>query len=57
MRGRVPPTQGWQDFRTLLIGDMTIEQPGRMKVMLKPDGPLRHALMNLRSVRLRPTNH
>jgi hypothetical protein len=58
LRGVTKATAGWSDFVRTRAGEVTIENPteasGRTRIAVRPGGSLRHALMNLREVRLVP---
>jgi alpha-L-fucosidase len=52
--GRMEATGGWQDFRTVKLGRLTLTQPGRTLVAVRAVTKPNQAVMNLRSVTLRP---
>jgi putative heme-binding domain-containing protein len=50
---RVDSTGGWNLYQRIDVG--TVELPkGRVRLTVRPDGPIRDALMDLKSVTLRP---
>ncbi len=51
--GVVHSTGGWDRFETMRLGHASIDA-GNQTLTVLPDGPVRHALMNLREVRLVP---
>ena len=53
LAGAAEPTGGWQNYRTLRLGRMTLPS-SRTGVTVRPSGAFRTALMNLKSVRLAP---
>ncbi len=55
IRAAVPATASWTDFLTLTLDDqITIAEPGMVKVSLRPAAPFTGALMNLQRLRLHP---
>lgn len=52
--GIVPATKGWSDFITLNLGEIELNEPGKVKVVVRVAKMATSAVMNLRSVRLRP---
>lgn len=50
----VPPTSGWGNFVMHQAGLVRVDVPGRYTLRVRPGGDLKHALMNLRRVRLTP---
>jgi putative membrane-bound dehydrogenase-like protein len=54
LEGRVESTGSWDQYRETTAGALTLE-PGRHRLEIRPDGPVRGALMDLRAIRLRPS--
>jgi alpha-L-fucosidase len=52
--GKVEATAGWDDYRTLTLGTLTVEAAGPATVTLKATRKPGAAVMNLRQVRLVP---
>jgi len=52
--GIVPATKGWSDFTTLKLGEIELREPGKVKVVVRATKMAKTAVMNLRSIRLRP---
>ena len=50
----VSGTGGWDDYRRLTLGAVTLA-PGRHRLEVRPGGPIREALIDLRAVELLPT--
>ena len=50
---RVAGTGGWETYRTAAIGEITLEG-GPQRLEIAPSGQIRGALLDLRSVELRP---
>lgn len=50
----VPATKGWADFKTLKVGEFGIPSPRKARVEVRAVKLAKGALMNLRTVRLRP---
>jgi putative membrane-bound dehydrogenase-like protein len=53
LRGKVPNTGGWDRYRQQKIGSVTLDA-GSHRVILRPGGPPRGALLDLRGVHLVP---
>ena len=53
LAGKVAGTDTWSDYRRSQVGAVTLPA-GRHRLVLRPDGPIRGALMDLRAVELRP---
>ncbi|HVU86580.1 MAG TPA: PVC-type heme-binding CxxCH protein [Pirellulales bacterium] len=51
--GKVPSTGNWDTYRQLSLGRLSLK-PGRYQVVLRPDGAIAGALMDLKSVRITP---
>ena len=51
---RVEATKGWDDFVTIDLGTIKLRGPGDTAVIVRPVGPFKGALMNLREVVLKP---
>lgn len=54
VRSRVPTTPSWSSFVTLDLGKIKIDQAGKTTLQVKPVYMPGYAVMNLRSVRLKP---
>ena len=52
--GTVAATDGWDDYKSHPIGEVTIDKPGPLEVVLRPKKKPGDAIMNLRSIALRP---
>ena len=52
-RGEVRSTVDYDHFREQPAGRLTL-RPGVNRIILRPDGPLKHELADVRSVRLAP---
>ncbi len=52
--GTANSTGGWSMYKTINIGSIAINQPGMVKVIIKPTSMPNGAVMNLRSLRLVP---
>jgi arylsulfatase A-like enzyme len=50
----VPDTGGFQAFREMKLGMLTIDEPGRHRLRVVPVEKAKQAVMDLREVRLRP---
>jgi arylsulfatase A-like enzyme len=50
----VPDTGGFQEFRSLGLGFVTFDRPGRHRLKVHPIVKAKQAVMDLREVRLRP---
>lgn len=50
--GTVKSTGGWDRFETIRVGELTVDQGGRLEVTVSAVGTLTGGLMNLRSVKL-----
>jgi putative heme-binding domain-containing protein len=53
LRGTVGGTGGWDRYRTVKVGTLSLPA-GASRVTVRPDGPVRGALMDLRTVYLVP---
>ena len=54
LRARVPATGSWSTFNTVEVGKITIDQPGKVTLRVKPIYMPGYAVMNLRAVHLDP---
>ncbi len=54
-RGTVAGTGGWSVYRTVTLREIPLE-PGDHRLELRPAGPIRGALADVRSISLRPPN-
>jgi alpha-L-fucosidase len=54
LSGKVESTGGWEKFVDVKVGTLTIAQPGRCTLSIKPTEMPRGAVMNLKSVVLKP---
>ncbi len=52
--GKIAATGGWRDFKTVNLGEITLDQPGIVEATVKATKKPGLAVMNLRSVRLTP---
>jgi hypothetical protein len=52
--GSVPGTNGWTDYTTISLGQVTISHSGEIKMTLQPKTKVGDHVMNLRSVVLTP---
>jgi putative membrane-bound dehydrogenase-like protein len=53
LTGTVASTGTWESYRRLTIGNVSLPT-GRVRVIMKPDGPVKSAMIDLRSIRLIP---
>lgn len=54
LSGKVRDTGGWNDYASFPIGTIRIARPGAVTFSLKPSAMPGYAVMNLRSITLRP---
>lgn len=54
LQGTVKSTDNWDTYRTERLGTIRVDQPGRTTLSVRPIKKPRLAVMNLRSVTLRP---
>jgi alpha-L-fucosidase len=54
LSGRVSDTGGWQNYRTVDLGEVTVEAPGTYRVEVRPTKMPGLAVMNLRALELTP---
>ena len=52
--GKIGATGSWDDYRLLALGTIRLDRPGTMTIAVKPTKKPGLAVMNLRSVTLRP---
>jgi hypothetical protein len=53
LRGKVAGTGGWDRYRLRKVGTLTLDK-GTRRLVLRPDGPPREALLDLRGIHLLP---
>ena len=53
VRGRIGKTGGWSEYRTLFIGEMSLAA-GVHRLEMRPSGPVRSALADVRAIVLTP---
>ncbi len=53
LQGAIAGTGGWDQYRQVKLGRLALP-PGNHRVVVRPAGPLRHALMDLRTLKLTP---
>jgi alpha-L-fucosidase len=56
LMGKITATRSWRNFRTVKVGTIQIDQPGVVALQLKPLSKPNLAVMNLRTVILKPQN-
>jgi len=54
VKSKVENTGSWTDFKTFTLGELHIEKGGGLRVSVEPESMPGYAVMNLRSVVLRP---
>ena len=54
LSGKITATGGWDDYKLVKLGVIHIDRPGSIAISVKPIKKPRLAVMNLRSVTLRP---
>jgi hypothetical protein len=55
IEGTVHPTESWTDFHEFDLGELLITSPGKHELRVSPIDIPANALMNLQSIRLRPS--
>ncbi len=53
VKGKVPGTGGWDNYRQAKFGQFKIK-PRESRLTIRPDGPLKGALLDLRGIKLVP---
>jgi alpha-L-fucosidase len=56
LTGKITATRSWRNFRTVKVGTIRIGQPGVVTLQLKPLSKPNLAVMNLRTLILKPQN-
>ena len=54
--GKISATGGWDDYKLAKLGAIRIDQPGTVTITVKPTKKPGLAVMNLRSITLKPAN-
>ena len=52
--GKIAATRGWRNFKTVKVGNIQVDHPGVLMLQVKPLTKPNNAVMNLRSLILKP---
>ena len=52
--GKIAPTKAWDDFVTVSVGDILLDQTGSVTLVIRPTSMPAGAVMNLKAIKLSP---